>query len=334
MGRSSSTPRTRSSRHTRRVPACGRSPTGGRPRSRVGWASSTAGSSRMRSRHWPARTVQRSDLVADGRIMPLADLAIPGAHNVSNALAAIAVGPPVRPRARAIRAAASAFTGVEHRLEPVATIDGVRFINDSQGTQPDAVMAALRAFEPPIVLIAGGRAKGIDLSALAPVVAERASAAVLIGESGPDLESEFRAAGLASDRAGTGSRDRRRPRRCDRPRGARGVRGRDRDGPAQPGRGQLRHVRRLRGPRPGVQGLPWPGWPRPTTEEVTGEPQPADPAARAPPPPGSDPSRAGTRTATEAARTTTDRSIARPRTGRRSRAGAAPSGGSGTRPTT
>jgi len=58
-------------------------------------------------------------------------------------------------------------------------------------------MAALRAFEAPIVLIAGGRAKGIDLSALAPVVAERAAAAVLIGESGPGLEAEFRAAGLA-----------------------------------------------------------------------------------------------------------------------------------------
>ena len=135
--------------------------------------------------------------VADGRIMPLADLAIPGAHNVSNAMAAIATGLLFGLEPELIRAAASAFTGVEHRLEPVATIDGVRFINDSQGTQPDAVVAALRAFDAPIVLIAGGRAKGIDLSALAPVVAERAAAAVLIGESGPDLEAEFRAAGLA-----------------------------------------------------------------------------------------------------------------------------------------
>ena len=67
----------------------------------------------------------------------------------------------------AIRRAAAAFTGVEHRLEQVATIDGVRFINDSQGTQPDAVIAALRAFDPPIVLIAGGRDKDVDLSALA-----------------------------------------------------------------------------------------------------------------------------------------------------------------------
>jgi UDP-N-acetylmuramoylalanine--D-glutamate ligase len=96
----------------------------------------------------------------------------------------------------AIRRAAAAFTGVEHRLEPVATVDGVRFVNDSQGTQPDAVIAALRAFDAPVVLIAGGRDKDVDLSALPPVVAERAAAAVLIGESGPRLERLFRGAGL------------------------------------------------------------------------------------------------------------------------------------------
>jgi UDP-N-acetylmuramoylalanine--D-glutamate ligase len=128
--------------------------------------------------------------------MPLDELAIPGAHNVSNALAAIAVALAFGVDPAGIRRAAAAFTGVEHRLEPVAVIDGVRFINDSQGTQPDAVVAALRAFGPPIVLIAGGRDKGIDLTDLAPVVAERAAAAVLIGESGPGLESSFRAAGL------------------------------------------------------------------------------------------------------------------------------------------
>jgi UDP-N-acetylmuramoylalanine--D-glutamate ligase len=139
----------------------------------------------------------RATAGADGRIMPVAELRIPGSHNVSNALAAIAsallfgVAPP------AIRQAAAAFEGVEHRLEHVATIDGVRFINDSQGTQPDAVIAALQAFAPPIVLIAGGRAKGLDIEGLALVVADQAVAAVLIGESGPDLEASFRAAGLA-----------------------------------------------------------------------------------------------------------------------------------------
>jgi len=131
-----------------------------------------------------------------GRIMPTAELAIPGAHNVSNALAAVAVGLLFGIAPDAIREAAASFAGVEHRLEPVALIDGVRFVNDSQGTQPDAVIAALRAFDGPIVLIAGGRDKGVDLGSLAPVVAERAVAAVLIGESGPGLGATFRAAGL------------------------------------------------------------------------------------------------------------------------------------------
>ena len=77
-------------------------------------------------------------------------------------------------------------------------MDSVRFVNDSQGTQPDAVIAALRAFDAPIVLIAGGRDKGVDLRDLAAAVAERATAAVLIGESGPDLAAQFSGAGLAT----------------------------------------------------------------------------------------------------------------------------------------
>lgn len=131
-----------------------------------------------------------------GRIMPVEELAIPGAHNVSNALAAIAAGLLFGVAPDAIREAAAGFTGVEHRLESVALVDGVRFVNDSQGTQPDAVIAALRAFAPPVVLIAGGRDKGVDLSLLPPVVAERAVAAVVIGESGPDLGRQFREAGV------------------------------------------------------------------------------------------------------------------------------------------
>jgi len=138
----------------------------------------------------------RTDGRTDRPILPIDELGIPGAHNVSNALAAVAVGALFGIPTASIRQAAAAFTGVEHRLEHVATVDGVRFINDSQGTQPDAVIAALQAFPAPVVLIAGGRDKGVDLSALAPVVADRASAAVLIGESGAELERRFRGAGL------------------------------------------------------------------------------------------------------------------------------------------
>ncbi|HSK51431.1 MAG TPA: UDP-N-acetylmuramoyl-L-alanine--D-glutamate ligase [Clostridia bacterium] len=139
-----------------------------------------------------------------GRILPLEELALPGRHNVSNALAAVAAALLFGVAPDAIRRAAAGFRGVEHRLEPVALVDGVRFVNDSQGTQPDAVAAALRAFPGPVVLIAGGRDKGVDLAPLAPVVAERAVAAVLIGESGPALEALFREAGLArTERAAT-----------------------------------------------------------------------------------------------------------------------------------
>jgi UDP-N-acetylmuramoylalanine--D-glutamate ligase len=132
-----------------------------------------------------------------GRILPIVELAITGEHNVSNALAAVAAALLFGVAPEAIRRAAAAFAGVEHRLEQVAIVDGVRFVNDSQGTQPDAVIAALRSFSRPVVLIAGGRDKGVDLTGLGPVAAERADAAVLIGESGPVLAEMFRAAGMA-----------------------------------------------------------------------------------------------------------------------------------------
>jgi UDP-N-acetylmuramoylalanine--D-glutamate ligase len=141
---------------------------------------------------------------ARGRVMPLSELAIPGAHNVSNALAAVSAALLFGVDAEPIRRAAAGFEGVEHRLERVAVVDGVQFIDDSQGTQPDAVIAALRAFSGPLVLIAGGRDKGVDMSALGPVAAERADAAVLIGESGPALAELFRRNGLARvERAAT-----------------------------------------------------------------------------------------------------------------------------------
>ena len=133
----------------------------------------------------------------DGRILPVADIPLPGEHNVSNVLAAVAVGllhdvPP-----DAIASAVRGFGGVEHRLERVAEVAGVTYINDSQGTQPDAVIAAVHAFERPLVLIAGGRSKGVPVDTLAAAVAERVTAAVLIGETADELAEAFTAAGLA-----------------------------------------------------------------------------------------------------------------------------------------
>ena len=69
------------------------------------------------------------------------------------------------------------------------------FVNDSQGTQPDAVIAALRSFEPPIVLICGGRSKNVPIDALAREVAQRAAAVIVIGETADEFAAAFSAAG-------------------------------------------------------------------------------------------------------------------------------------------
>ncbi len=138
------------------------------------------------------------DLVGPGgerRILALADIPLPGAHSISNVLAAVAVGLLLDIDPAAIADAVHSFSGVEHRLEPVAEVAGVRYINDSQGTQPDAVIAALHAFERPLVLIAGGRAKGNPIDALAAVVAARATAVVLIGETADEMAAAFATAG-------------------------------------------------------------------------------------------------------------------------------------------
>ena len=142
-------------------------------------------------------TIGAASQTGERRILPLAEIPIPGSHNVSNVLAAVAVGLLHGVKPQAVREAVAAFPGVEHRLESVATVDGVSYVNDSQGTQPDAVIAAVRSFAKPLVLIAGGRSKGVPVADLAVAVATRVSAAVLIGETAAELERAFRSAGLA-----------------------------------------------------------------------------------------------------------------------------------------
>lgn len=139
-----------------------------------------------------------------GRVMPIGEIPLIGEHSISNVLAAVSAGLAVGIAPDAIRSAIAGFAGVPHRLEPIALIDGIRYVDDSQATQPDAVAAALRAFEKPLVLIAGGRSKGADLRDLARVVAERCSAAVVMGELSEELESLFRAAGLSRIERSTG----------------------------------------------------------------------------------------------------------------------------------
>src|SRR5260370_15116206 len=89
------------------------------------------------------------------------------------------------------------FKAVEHRLEPIGTFNGVRWYNDSKATNPDSTYKALAAFSEPIVLIAGGRNKGIDIEPLAQVIARRGVALVAMGETGEGLARRTREAGLA-----------------------------------------------------------------------------------------------------------------------------------------
>jgi UDP-N-acetylmuramoylalanine--D-glutamate ligase len=100
------------------------------------------------------------------RIMRVRDVSIPGDHNLQNVLAAITAARAVGVSPAAIRVAVRAFRGVPHRLESVRTIRGVRYVNDSAATTPDATIAAIRAFDQPIVLICGGRNKGLDYGVL------------------------------------------------------------------------------------------------------------------------------------------------------------------------
>ncbi|MBC7324394.1 MAG: UDP-N-acetylmuramoyl-L-alanine--D-glutamate ligase, partial [Moorella sp. (in: Bacteria)] len=99
------------------------------------------------------------------------------------------------------------FPGVSHRLERVAEIRGVLYINDSKGTNPEATMKALEAYANPLVLIAGGRNKGSDFTPLARAMAGRVKYLVLVGEAAQDLERAARGAGIEKIYRAGGFRD-------------------------------------------------------------------------------------------------------------------------------
>ncbi len=128
-------------------------------------------------------------------ILPVREILLRGRHNVENAMAAILVGLAAGLDVEAIRAGVRGFRPLQHRLEPVATFDGVEYVDDSKATNPGSVIAALRAFEArPIVLIAGGKAKGTDFAELGRAISSRAKGVVLIGEAADELASVVRRA--------------------------------------------------------------------------------------------------------------------------------------------
>ena len=119
-----------------------------------------------------------------------------GGHNVENALAACAAaflaGVEPQQMAKVLRE----FTGVEHRIEPVATLDGVRWFNDSKATNPESSIKALEAFAGQVILIAGGRDKNTDLSEFANLIKAKVDVLILIGEAAERFETAARGAGF------------------------------------------------------------------------------------------------------------------------------------------
>ena len=139
----------------------------------------------------------------DEDLMPVASMGIAGLHNAANGLAAhallTAIGAPRPPLIGALRD----FKGLPHRVELVAEARGVKFFDDSKGTNVGSTVAALEGFATPVVLIAGGDGKGQDFSPLAPAVRAHARAVVLIGRDAAALAAVLKEAGVPIERAET-----------------------------------------------------------------------------------------------------------------------------------
>jgi UDP-N-acetylmuramoylalanine--D-glutamate ligase len=148
---------------------------------------------RHRADAWFDRDADRL-MIADRPLLARRDFAPLGDHNVANALAASlavhATGVSLERIAEGLRG----FVALEHRMEPVATVDGVHYINDSKATNVSSTRVALEAMDRPYVLLLGGRHKGEPYTALLPALAARAVAVVAYGEAGDLVVADLRGA--------------------------------------------------------------------------------------------------------------------------------------------
>ena len=139
-------------------------------------------------------------------LIALADLPLAGRHNAMNVLAALALcesGLGIEPKR--LITGLLAFRGLPHRVQLVAErADGVRFYDDSKGTNVGAAVAALAGFDAPVVLIAGGDGKGQDFAPLAALIAHKARAVVLMGRDAARIEAALAGVGACAD-AGKGA---------------------------------------------------------------------------------------------------------------------------------
>ncbi len=156
----------------------------------------------------PGAFVKDGKITIDGQDVCRTDeLKLLGKHNWQNVCAAVTAVWQAVPEIAAIRSVLTDFTGLEHRLELVLVLDGVRYYDDTFGTTPETAMVAIEAFEEPVIAILGGRAKGIPFDGLAKFVAGRPNVkqVIAIGETGPEIATLLRKHGY--DRITDGGTD-------------------------------------------------------------------------------------------------------------------------------
>ena len=127
------------------------------------------------------------------KMLPLEWIQLPGRHNIANVLAACAIATAASLALPAIQTAIEEFTGIPHRLEFIRNINGADWYNDSIATAPERTMAAIEAFEGPLVLLLGGRDKNLPWDDLSQLIHQRVRAVVLFGEAAGLIERALRA---------------------------------------------------------------------------------------------------------------------------------------------
>ena len=125
----------------------------------------------------------------ESRIMPASSISMTGQHNLTNALAALALGEAAGIPLHKMIETLAEFQGLPHRMQYVAEQGGVRWFNDSKGTNVGATLAAIEGFDEQLVLIAGGDGKGADFTPLTAAMRRKGRGAVLIGKDAALLES-------------------------------------------------------------------------------------------------------------------------------------------------
>jgi len=143
-----------------------------------------------------AAYVENNELIIDysnkTNLMTIHELALKGRHNIYNSMAAAIAGKVLNIRKEVIRESLADFQGVEHRLEPVITVCGIDFINDSKATNVNSTWYALECMENDIVWIVGGIDKGNDYSELFPVVRKKVKAIVCLGKDNKKIVEAFK----------------------------------------------------------------------------------------------------------------------------------------------